>query len=90
VLVCIVAVVWLEVGHVRRAVEDFDAPLGRVLKGDWVALVAGQPVNAAEARLMAKEMVKGAILLVEHHHVLDPRVCTRERAEQREAAATQH
>ena len=65
-----VAVPRLLDGDVRRAVEDRDRTLARVPTVDGIRLVSFQPVDL-ERLLVAQEVVEGAVLLVEHHDVLD-------------------
>ena len=75
VLVCGVAVDRMGGCHIRRAVEDLDAAEPRMCQRDWIALVSGEAIDLSDALVMAKEVVEGAVLLVEHDDVLDPRVC---------------
>ena len=57
-------------GDVRRAVEDRHRTLARVPAIDGIRLVALEPVDL-QRLLVAQEVVEGAVLLVEHHDVLD-------------------
>ena len=77
-----VAVARLLDGDVRRAVEDLHRTLARVPTVDGIRLVSFQPVDL-ERLLVAEEVVEGAVLLVEHHYVLDA-VRTRRQRRQRQ------
>ena len=56
--------------HIRRAVEDLDAAEPRMCQRDWIARF-GEAIDLSDALVMAKEVVEGAVLLVEHDDVLD-------------------
>ena len=66
--------------HVRSATGHADGSGSRVGRVDGVALVALEPVHLGPP-LVAKEVVKGTVLLVEHDDVLDARVSRREEQE---------
>jgi len=66
--------------HVRSAAGHANGSGSRVGRVDGVALVALEPVHL-EPPLVAKEVVKGTVLLVEHDDVLDARVSRREEQE---------
>ena len=65
-----VAVARLLDGDVRRTIINCDGALARVPTVDGVRLVSFQTVDL-ERLLVSQEVVEGAVLLVEHHDVLD-------------------